>query len=495
MSMSRRFRSGRVSEAAMLAAILAIAAVARLWAIRAGVPHAVGIDEPQIADRVLRIMHTGDWNPHIFDYPTLSVYLYTIVAIVRFLVGATRGEWSSLDAFDVAAVYGAGRIVAALIGVATVGLTYLLGRRLASRRVAAIGALLFAVFPMHVRESHFMLTDVPVTALMTLTLWLSACAAEQRRASTYAAAGAAGGLAAAAKYNGVVACVAVLITWLLNERRSAQRWRILGAAAAGAAVAFVLACPYALLDLPAFLDGFAGQLSRFSTPSGHGDPSWLLYLKHLALSGRMWLPLAGAGILIVLARRPDRTRWGGVVAFTFAYYYTLSTHSHVFGRYALPLGPPLCLLAAVTIDAIAAWARRWPLFSKPWPEGALAGALTLVVLVPFTQQTIGWLDQQRKPDTRLLAAAWMKQSLPRAASIAVETSGPTYLQTEGFRVREVEQLFAHPASWYRGQVDYLVISSADRDRYAEYLAAGTTVYQIAPTPQRWGPPIVVVKLR
>ena len=49
--------------------------------------------------------------------------------------------------------------------------------------------------------------------------------------------------------------------------------------------------------------------------------------------------------------------------------------------------------------------------------------------------------------------------------------------------------------WYRQRVDYLVISAADLTRYGDYVNAGPTVFQISPTPQRWGPPILIVKLK
>ena len=103
LPLSRR----QLAERLALCGILAIAAVARLWFRTAGVPHAVGIDEPQIVDRALRILHTGEWNPHVFDYPTLVIYLQAAVAIVRFLWGALGGQWASLDAFSIAAVYSA----------------------------------------------------------------------------------------------------------------------------------------------------------------------------------------------------------------------------------------------------------------------------------------------------------------------------------------------------------------------------------------------------
>src|SRR5512140_548635 len=84
-----------------LPAILVAAFVVRAWGVESGVPHAVGIDEPAILDRALRILNTGDWNPHIFDYPTLVIYLHAVVSIALFLGGAVAGAWASLAAFDI----------------------------------------------------------------------------------------------------------------------------------------------------------------------------------------------------------------------------------------------------------------------------------------------------------------------------------------------------------------------------------------------------------
>src|SRR6476660_5730487 len=108
-----RATSRRRAEVAVLAVVLALAATARVWNLGAGVPNAVGIDEPQIVDRALRILRTGDWNPHVFDYPTLVIYLHAGVYIIRFLWGALSGTWASLDGYTIAAVFGAGRFVAA----------------------------------------------------------------------------------------------------------------------------------------------------------------------------------------------------------------------------------------------------------------------------------------------------------------------------------------------------------------------------------------------
>ena len=129
MNPDRSPSSTHIGAGAALVLILVVAAAARLWFLTAGVPHAVGIDEPQVVDRAIRILRTGDWNPHIFDYPTLVIYLHAALAIVRFLWGALQGEWASLDGFTITAIYTTGRCAAAAIGVATVWLTYQLGRR------------------------------------------------------------------------------------------------------------------------------------------------------------------------------------------------------------------------------------------------------------------------------------------------------------------------------------------------------------------------------
>ena len=140
----------------------------------AGVPHAVGIDEPQVVDRALRILHTGDWNTHLFDYPTLVIYLHAVVAIAALPVGRRERRVASLDALESAPSTRPAASTTALIGIATVWLTYRLGAELGRGGVALLGrGAAGGAIRMHVRESHFILTDMPMTALTTLAVWLA----------------------------------------------------------------------------------------------------------------------------------------------------------------------------------------------------------------------------------------------------------------------------------------------------------------------------------
>lgn len=476
--------------------VLVAAAAARLWFLMAGVPHAVGIDEPQVIDRAVRILRTGDWNTHLFDYPTLVIYFHAAVAIVRFLWGAMRGQWGSLDGFTISAIYASGRFAAAAIGVATVWLVYKLGAELMSRTAGVLAAAQLAVRPMHVRESHFILTDVPMAALTTLAMWLSVRAMRLGSIRAYAWAGMACGLAAAAKYNGGVAFVAVLAAWFISERNVPDRGRKLAAAMGAAALAFLLAAPYTVLDMPAFLDGFAAQFWRFSVPLNGADPASLLYLKHLSPAGsRLSVPLAIAGMGLLLWRANTRSASMPIVLFSLAFFYVLSSHSHVFGRYVLPLLPLLALFSSVALLELVAALRRVPALSAPALRPVLLGAVVAAILWSPVVDTVEWVDHLKRADTRAMAAEWLKANTPPGARVAVENSGPTYLESAGFKVVGSELLLEHPPEWYRARVDYLVISATDLSRYGDYLGAGRTVLQIPVTPQRWGPPIQIISLR
>jgi len=485
----------RLPDWIAITAILAVAAAARLWYLTAGVPHAVGIDEPIVVDHALAILRTGDWNPHVFNYPSLVIYLHGGVDIVRFLWGAVGGEWTSLDGFDIAAVYQAARFVTAIVGVATVWLTYAIGTELADRRVGLLAAAQMAVRPMHVRESHYALTDVPMTALVTLALWLTLRAARRRTIRDYAWAGAVCGLAAAAKYTGGVAFVGVVVAWLLNEWGAADRGRKIGVAAGAAALAFLAAAPYTWLDLPAFLDGFASLFWQYRVSTGAADSGWAVYAKHLWLDGPITLTVGLAGAVFVLARGADRRRWAPILAVALVHFYEMSTHGHIFGRYALPLLPIVCLLASSAAFTLVALTARVPALSSRAAQRVLLAVAVLALLVRPAVASVRWLDQLKRPDTRTMAAAWLRENAPKGARLAVENSGPTYLGGAGFKVVPVELLFEHDVAWYRQRADYLVISASDLARHGDLLGAGPIVFQIAPTPQRWGPPIVIVALR
>ncbi len=484
-------------ERVLLLLILLAAFAVRARHLLANVPFAVGIDEPAIIDRALRILQTGDWNTHAWDYPSLVSYIHALDACVRYVLGVLGGEWNSLARMNIAPVVQAGRAVTALIGVATVWMTYRMGRELDSPRLGLASAAMLAVLPMHVRESHFMLTDVPMTALVTLTVWLAMRAGRARTVSAYAWAGAAAGLSAAAKYNGGVAFVAVVLAWIVFDRSSSDRGRKAAAAMACAAAAFLVGAPYTLLDLPNFLEGFGASFGRLvaKTRPAASDPVWLIYYKHLARSAWFWMPTAGIGVVVVLMRKATRAQWLIPIGFAAAYFYILATNNLVYARYALPLTPMVCLLAAVPIVAIARVIRVF----FPHRNGRAASVFvicaTLVFVVPFGVMSTGWVEALQRPDTRTVASKWLWANAATGSRVAIEFNGPTYLGSAGLVVTLTDSITDRSLdSYVRDGFDYLVVSAESIDGHAPYLHAGPQVFQVSPRDSMPGPGIRIIKL-
>ena len=111
--------------------IISAGALLRFQHLDSGIPHAIGIDEPQIMERAVAMMKSGDFNPRFFDWPSLTIYLHLVTASATFLLGAMDGAWRNLNQVGPADMYLYlnGRALTAAFGAATVWLVYLIGCR------------------------------------------------------------------------------------------------------------------------------------------------------------------------------------------------------------------------------------------------------------------------------------------------------------------------------------------------------------------------------
>lgn len=451
--------SSRTRHGLILAGILAAAWLLRASHLRAGVPYAVGVDEPQIMERVVRMMKTADFNPHFFDWPSLTTYLQLVVACATFLFGAMRGAWNNLDQVSAANFYVAARGLTAALGAGTVLLTYLAGRRWGVV-TGLIAAGLMAVMPSHVRESHYVLTDVPTAFFTTLGFLLALRAIERPSTGAFVWAGVAAGLAASCKYNGATVVLLPLAAIVMTGGGPAVIARRLALVCVAAFAAFVVGTPYAVLDLPSFLNDYARLAAIFARPRG-GEPGWSIYLKYLEGSlGVAGFWLAGLGVLIAIlrvARGPERGRWFLLLLFPVVYFEVMAHSAQIYGRYILPLLPPATLLAAI---AIATLARV--LAALPMPRAlALAGAAALVVVatVEPARTAISFDRNLGRPGTIDLTYRWIQGHLDPGTKIVVETHA-LLLPAPRYVSENVAAIVAKRAEDYRAEgVSYLVAST------------------------------------
>jgi 4-amino-4-deoxy-L-arabinose transferase-like glycosyltransferase len=501
-----RAGAGVHSSRAVLTLVLLGAAVLRLWGVSSGVPSRLGVDEPEIMERAVRIIRTGDFNPHFFDYPSLYIYVQAIVAAARFVVGAVRGEWTSLAEAPTSEFYVWGRVVTALTGTATVWLVYIAGLRWGAP-TAGIAAALLAVMPMHVRESHFVLTDIPLTFFVTASFLLSLRASEKGTASAFAWAGAAAGLAVATKYTGAPALLFPLLACSIALPPHTSRRVGAAAAFASATGAFLLAAPYTILDLPGFLNGLA-WLSNSYRVTALPEPPAITYLKHLRINfGSPAVLLAAAGLALAiaqLARGAGRVKSALVVVFPIVYYTFISRQPLVYGRYLLPLVPLLCLLIAAAVAAAGhLTASR---FSRA-AAAVLTVAVVALALIPPLSRSIEFDRSAARTWTNDLTHEWARSHIPPAAKVIVETSEVRL--PPGYRVETVKQLRLKPFEEYvKAGAEYLIASSqvygpyldapekfpAEYGDYIRLFGQAGEVARFTPSNQHPGPEIRILKV-
>ena len=505
-------------------AVVALGAALRFGAIDAGAPYRIANDEPFVVGMALRIMQSGDFNPHFFHYGGLTIYLHTFVASCRFLFGALTGEWTSLDGVWIGNYLTSARVVTAAIGTVTVFLVYRVGLRLGPAP-ALLAAFIMAVLPPHVRESRYALTDTPLTMLTTLVLLLSLRASEQRRIWAVVSAGFVAGLAASAKYNGAVSLIMPLTAAVVLPWGSRIRGLALAVLAAGAG--FLLTSPYTVIDLPAFLNGFADLSSNYSQGRPFLEAAGT-YLKHL----RGWfiwpnvVPLNAGYVAVTLSvigcgliafglglrsaeheggRHPALTWIGATILLIYpcVWFVMLSKQSSLqYGRYLLPMAPVLCLGMATAI--IAGWTRSTRI-APAWRWGLRVFFLAILV-IPAGAAVAGVRDHAR-PRTAELASAWLVREIPEGETIVVEAAA--LLLPPTIKVVPMERLIDKPIDYYRKQsTKYLVTTAGETGRYfgrpkhwakeleayKRLLAHTDTVATFEPKPGVLGPRITILRV-
>jgi 4-amino-4-deoxy-L-arabinose transferase-like glycosyltransferase len=496
---------------ARLGLILALVAAAllRFWALSQGIGFNPGVDEPEVMERAVRMMKTGDLNPHFFDYPGLYIHAEAVVSTLRFLAGAMQGKWAALAQAPVDDFYLWGRAMTALLGTATVWVVYRVGLRWGAQ-TALLAAVLMAVMPLHVRESHYTLTDVPCTFVVMVTFLLSLRAHERATLGAFVAAGAAAGIAGALKYNGVLSVLMPLVACMMTPTLRRPRPVVALALVAAMVGAFLIAAPYTLLDLPTFLNQFARLSSEYRRPPAVGEPVWLIYLKHLRIA------LGWPGSLMVVsglslgvwraATGPDRTRWLLAVIFPAVYFRFVSNQTIIFARYLLPIVPFLAILAASAVVAFVAGMRRfaWPLQLRH----GLTILLTLVAVGPPAYTSINYDADAAKVWTQALAYDWIRHNLPPGTSIRLEGSLALKLPPT-FTVSYAKSLRLDPPDFAARRIQYLVASSQSYGsffqdpasfpaEYADYqriFSATEEVARFTPTAQHPGPELRILKVK
>ena len=160
-------------------AILPVAAAARLWGIGFCLPHPRCRPDEDAISAIAGGLRAGDLNPHVFNYPALfmlavATVLLTLPTAERVLHKAMPFHFRPLLAgvSTTTTNYMVARLLSAAAGIASVWVIFRIAVHLFDRTAAVAAAALLALVFLHVRDSHYGVTDVPMT-FMVLVAFLS----------------------------------------------------------------------------------------------------------------------------------------------------------------------------------------------------------------------------------------------------------------------------------------------------------------------------------
>lgn len=469
-----------------LVAVLALSLLARLVALRHGLPHAYNADEELHYVPQATRAADGDWYSGYFENPSGFTDL---VAIVYRAVFWGR-DMSTMLLDDPTAVFTVARLVSAMLGTATVAAVYVAGRDFVDRRTGVWAAAFFGFAFLPVFYSHQALNDVPT--LLPVTVALVACLAVYERGSwaDLLLAGAAVGVAAATKYlaapMALVVALAVLLSIVQGRTRPVVGLARLAVAALACVVALLALNPFIVVEFGKFWANFSGQSAQAATTKlGQTGSAWVGYPLTL-LWGFGVVPLFLAAVGLVLAWRRDRARTLLVVAFPVILYLAMAVQGRYFGRWLLPAYPALAVLAGYAamraVDAMVVWLPRL----RP------SVALALVATVALAQPVIDVVRSDlllTRTDTRTTALTRILAEVPAGDQIVVEPAVPASyrrdLRDAGLELYSVSRPFQayeqtlHPDLVERYRTDgfcWVMVNGHQRDRGIAAGLAGAAAY-------------------
>lgn len=441
----------------LLAAIIALGAGVRFWAITYGLPAIFNPDEIPILSRALALAK-GDLNPHNFLYPTL--YFYELFAwegmyfVVARLAGVYRSVADFQNAFfvDPSRLVLVGRTLTAAFGVATIAAVYDAGRRFYDRQVGLGAALFLAVAPFAVRDAHYVKLDVPTAFFVTVTyaalarLVVSDAAGPASRRWPWAVAGYLGGLAMASHYYALFVCVPFAAAAVVQGERTGN-WRaafgLLAVAAVGTAAGFVTGCPFFFAEPRTAIRDIAGvrevDIDRAVGGAQGAFPTLGAYFRMLWTDAIGW-PVFGASLLGLATSGWRRSLM--LVSFPVAFLAFIG-HTVPESRYLNVLLP----IVAVAGAAGVAWGVRRLRLSR---SSLTAGAFVLCA-VPGLVLSVRSDRFYLMRDTRALAADYIVQHVPAGSTILIQPySAPLNRSRESI----VEALRQHLGSETRASIKF-----------------------------------------
>ncbi len=422
LNWEKRWRTSLLSPS--IIALIIVGLILRFSHLAWGSPYFFHPDERNIASAITRLEIPTNYNPEFFAYGGFPIYLNFFLQFILSLFGIIIG----VDPFS-SAVY-IGRFLSAFSSVASIPLTFLVGKRLFNTRVGFLAMLLVTFNAGLIQYAHFGTFESILALLYLLLVFASHQVIIKNSLISWISLGFIAGLSIGTKVTSllVLGVYPYLFFLLLYGGQVKNRWQriifpmIVSVVLAG--LIFIVTNPYVLLDFSSFQ---TSVLAESSIASG-SIPAF--YTRQFIDT----LPV----IFHFSSIFPWILGWGLTLVLPFAILYGIWTFKlgdqnfkllfvavipHLifdfflfakWTRYIVPLLPLIIIL--VTAFLIHA------LQSRNQFKHLLITSVLFGVIVTTLISGLSMYSVYRRPDTRIEAAAWTQEYIPTSALILTESN-------------------------------------------------------------------------
>jgi hypothetical protein len=420
---SSMFRRWRTPENLLLTAIFVVAAIARIWGLAFGLPHPAARPDEDAVASIAGSFYEGNFEPPVFIYPPLFMLVLAATMWLVFTkmpqVFDRLGVSFRIPDLTIPSERIVARLLSAAAGVMSVWLLFSIGERLFGRVAAFVGAAFLALAFLHVRDSHFGVTDMPMSCMLLVGFLAIVKLSESGSPRDLVAAALLTGLAVATKYNAGVLVLPASFAILDDPLRRPVHVRLVRLVIFGLLMtaSFLIVSPFAVIRQDRFFADvmFNGQ----HLIEGHGLDLGRGWAYHVTTTLRygMGLSLFAAGVVgqfLMIWR--ERRRGILVALFTVGYYLLIGSGRTVFARHILPVVPFLCLTAGYLVSTAAAWMTN--ALGRPSWQISVTTAMTGVLLLPSLVSVVALDRLLALEDTRVAARRWIEARFVPGTTIA-----------------------------------------------------------------------------
>jgi 4-amino-4-deoxy-L-arabinose transferase-like glycosyltransferase len=428
----------------ILIIILFAAFIVRFAGIFHDLPYSYYPDEEHFVNRAVSF-GSGDLNPHWFHKPAFLMYLLFFEYGLYFVIGKVLGVFHSVGDFAISFFQSKGpflfigRLTVTLFGVATVLVTYLIGRDYWNKRTGLFASIFMAFIMGHVTSGQVVKADVPSAFFTVLSFFFIIKVYDTGQLKYYVLSGISAGLGMAMKYYAAPLVLTIFLAHVfhLKKENIPVLRNIINVSvvcfALGLMGAFFAASPYNFLDTLGRENTFIEPLKDLLDIGGKEtsealrfvgvDVERFVLIKSIGyyfsvLTSVKAMGIIGSIALVGMAFAIFRISLKNIIILSFPLLFiVIANRTSPFysePRHMNVIYPFMTLFAAYFIGTVL---ER---FKHNANMKRVVVAVMIIILVAPIYRIVQYDYLMNQPDTRTLAKEWIEANIPSRTKILID---------------------------------------------------------------------------